>query len=106
MPHDDIAHDFKWIVLKNDDLGKLLASLTSAGLERLRTDFERTYSVALTIDGFDDELDERDDTWLAVPRFEISFRIQRVRLIHALENLAEAIKTQLAYEIKMHTKSN
>ncbi|HYR29186.1 MAG TPA: hypothetical protein VEU30_12020 [Thermoanaerobaculia bacterium] len=104
MPHDS-AQDFKWIVLKNDDLGKLLASLTPAGLERLRTDFERTYSVALTIDEFDDELDERDGAWLDVPRFEISFRVQRVRLIRALENLAEAIKTQLAYEIKMHTKS-
>jgi hypothetical protein len=104
MPHDS-AQDFKWIVLKNDDLGKLLASLTPAGLERLRTDFERTYSVALTIDEFDDELDERDGAWLDVPRFEISFRVQRVRLIRALENLAEAIKRQLAYEIKMHTKS-
>lgn len=104
MPHDS-AQDFKWIVLKNDDLGKLLASLTPAGLERLRTDFERTYSVALTIDEFDDELDERDGAWLDVPRFEISFRVQRVRLIRALENLAEAIKTQLAYEIKMHAKS-
>ena len=104
MPHDS-AQDFKWIVLKNDDLGKLLASLTPAGLERLRTDFEHTYSVALTIDEFDDELDERDGAWLDVPRFEISFRVQRVRLIRALENLAEAIKTQLAYEIKMHTKS-
>lgn len=105
MPHDDIARDFKWIVLKNDDLGKLLASLTPAGLETLRTDFERAYAVAITIDEFDDELDERDGAWLDVPRFEISFRVQRVRLIRALENLTHAIKTQLAYEIKMHTKS-
>lgn len=105
MPHDDIAHDFKWIVLKNDDLGKLLTSLTRAGLERLRTDFERTYAVALTIDEFYDELDECDGARPDVPRFEISFRIQRVRLIRALENLTEAIKMQLAYEIKMHAKS-
>ena len=104
MPHDS-AQDFKWIVLKNDDLGKLLASLTPAGLERLRTDFERTYSVALTIEEFDDELDERDGAWLDVPRFEISFRVQRVRLIRALEQLTYAIKTQLAYEIKTHAAS-
>jgi hypothetical protein len=105
MSHEDIARDFKWIVLKNGDLGKLLASFTPAGLETLRTDFERAYAVALTIDEFDDELDERDGAWLDVPRFEISFRIQRVRLIRALEHLTYAIKTQLAYEIKTHAAS-
>lgn len=105
MAHNDLARDVTWIVLKNGDLGKLLASFTPAGLEKLRTDFERTYAVALTIAAFDGGPDERNGAWPGVPRFEISLRIQRSRLLRALDNLTDAIKTQLAYEIEMHAKS-
>ena len=101
--HDlcDLNRDVTWIVLRNEDLGKLLASLTPAGLENLRADIERAHSVPCTIS----ESGVRDGAWPDVPRFEISFRVPHGHIVRAVEGLKDAIKRQLAYKIRQHAMS-
>jgi hypothetical protein len=91
MPHDDTPPDFSWIVPKDSDLGRRLASFTPFGLQALRNEFERAYGVAVSIDERDEEADELHGVWSSFARFDVSFRLQRLWHIRALEHLAYEI---------------
>jgi hypothetical protein len=79
---------FVSIVPKASPLGQRLDELTPVDLEWLRSEFERRFSIEVTIDERDDEPEVHDFLWLNFPHFEITFRVLRLDLIRQFEQFA------------------
>jgi hypothetical protein len=66
------APDYVWIVPKDSELGRRLASFTPLGLQLLCREFENLFVLKLQITQTD-EPSVRNGVFLDVPRFELAF---------------------------------
>jgi hypothetical protein len=81
--------DYLWIVPKDSELGRRLATFTPFGLRLLRKEFETRFILELQITETDDP-GVRNGVYLAFPRFELSFTAHVLLVGHfnALQQLA------------------
>jgi hypothetical protein len=92
----DRPPDHTAIIPKESNLGRRLATFTQFGLRALCDAFERRFHVEVGItDVSDEESTKHRGPALDFPRFEISFRVQRLQQIHDFEQLAFETGTQL-----------
>jgi hypothetical protein len=84
---------FVSVVPKDTPLGRHLAALTPSDLAMLRSDFERRFAIEIEIDDDHDEAGVHDALWLDFPRYEVTFLVLRLTLLHQFEELAFEIDT-------------
>lgn len=82
------ALQFVSIIATDSVVGKRLAKFTPLGLQTLCADFKRRFAVEVEIDLCDEDPGVHGELWLDFPRYEITFRVQRLAHIRAFEQLA------------------
>lgn len=79
---------FVSIIPTDSVVGRRLAKFTPFGLQTLSADFKRRFAVEVEINTCDDDPGVHGSLWLDFPRYEVTFRVQRLAQLRAFEQLA------------------